>query len=178
MTPTPEPTPKETPSAETPTPSDWKKLRQNVEACREYSAALFKPSDIIAILDALTQARSERDEAVAKLKKETPPKMAPVQGYAPGIPWELHLKAYAVYCERYGPQKAMIEGWCRGGFGASELDMFIPGWRDEVDPINQMKRSLTTARGIIGELVTRGRDNTLFDSDILTRAAAFLKEGA
>jgi hypothetical protein len=73
-------------------------------------------------------------------------KIAPVQGYQPGIPWSMHLRAYAEYCKRYGPQKAMIEGWCRGGFGAEELDMFIPGWRDEVSVLKQLKSEITALR--------------------------------
>lgn len=57
-------------------------------------------------------------------------KRAPVQGYAPGIPWSLHMEAYAVYCKKWGPQPAMIEGWCRGGFHVDELDELVPGWRE------------------------------------------------
>lgn len=61
-------------------------------------------------------------------------KIAPVQGYPAGIPWEMHLRAYAEYCRQYGEQPAMIdlEGrHCRGGFHTSELDVFIPGWRKD-----------------------------------------------
>ena len=60
---------------------------------------------------------------------------APVQGYPRGIPWEMHLRAYDAYCAKWGPQPALIdlEGRnCRGGFSVGELDMFIPGWRDEL----------------------------------------------
>jgi hypothetical protein len=58
----------------------------------------------------------------------------------------MHLRAYDAYCKRYGPQKAMIEGWCRGGFGTSELDMFIPGWRDELSEVNRLKSELAALR--------------------------------
>ena len=75
--------------------------------------------------------QSERDEALKALEIHEG-KKAPVQGYVPGIPWDMHMEAYAAYCKKYGEQKALIEGWCRGGFGDSELDMFIPGWRDEL----------------------------------------------
>jgi hypothetical protein len=68
-----------------------------------------------------------------------PEKIAPVQGYNLGIPWALHLEAYAAYCKRYGPQQALIEGGCRGGFGTEELDQFIPGWRDKVSEIGRLK---------------------------------------
>lgn len=70
----------------------------------------------------------EREQA-----RDAGPKMAPVQGYAPGIPWALHLEAYEVYSKKWAPQPALIdlEGRnCRGGFHVTELDEFIPGWRE------------------------------------------------
>lgn len=76
------------------------------------------------------------------------PKIAPVQGYASGIPWSLHLKAYEVYCKFYGSQDALIDlagRGCRGGFGVGELDMFIPGWRDEVEELGKLRAALRTA---------------------------------
>lgn len=63
-------------------------------------------------------------------------KMAPVQRFSAGIPWDMHLRAYDAYCKKYGAQPALIdlEGHgCRGGFGTGELDKFIPGWRDELE---------------------------------------------
>lgn len=70
-------------------------------------------------------------------------KIAPVQGYSAGIPWSMHLRAYDAYCKKHGPQKALIdlEGrGCRGGFGVGELDMFIPGWRDELSELHRLRR--------------------------------------
>jgi hypothetical protein len=69
-------------------------------------------------------------------------KMAPVQGYPGGIPWAIHLEAYEVYSKKWSPQPALIdlEGRnCRGGFGTSELDEFVPGWRDRVSEFGKMK---------------------------------------
>lgn len=37
----------------------------------------------------------------------------------------VHLAAYEVYCEVYGPQPALLEGWCRGGFGCGELIAYL-----------------------------------------------------
>ncbi len=68
---------------------------------------------------------------------------APVQGYQGGIPWPIHLESYDAYCKRYGPQIALIDlkgRGCRGGFGDSELDEFIPGWRARVSPITEMQQ--------------------------------------
>lgn len=75
-------------------------------------------------------------------------KIAPVQGYAAGIPWSMHLRAYDAYCKKYGPQEALIdlEGrYCRGGFGTGELDMFIPGWREELSELTRLKAALDKA---------------------------------
>ena len=69
-------------------------------------------------------------------------RMAPVQGYSAGIPWTMHLRAYDAYCKMYGKQQAMIEGWCRGGFSTGELDIFIPGWREEIAEINSVRHRL------------------------------------
>jgi hypothetical protein len=76
-------------------------------------------------------------------------KIAPVQGYTPGIPWSLHLEAYDAYRKKYGRQDALIdlEGRnCRGGFGMCELDVFIPGWRDRVSEITQLKSEIVKLR--------------------------------
>lgn len=37
----------------------------------------------------------------------------------------VYLAAYEVYSALYGPQQAMIEGGCRGGFGTGELIAFL-----------------------------------------------------
>lgn len=76
-------------------------------------------------------------------------KIAPVQGYAAGIPWDMHLRAYDAYCKMCGKQQALIEGNCRGGFGTSELDEFIPGWRDELDERTKLRANLDYAALLI-----------------------------
>lgn len=35
------------------------------------------------------------------------------------------LRAYEVYCHLYGPQEALVSGWCRGGFSKGELIAFL-----------------------------------------------------
>lgn len=77
---------------------------------------------------------------------------APVQGYSAGIPWSMHLRAYDAYCKEYSPQQALIEGGCRGGFGVRELDMFIPGWRDELSEMTRLKAALSAHEATIAEL--------------------------
>lgn len=73
-------------------------------------------------------------------------RMAPVQGYSAGIPWDMHLRAYDAYCRHYSKQQALIEGGCRGGFGVTELDRFIPGWRDELSVRRQLEADLAAER--------------------------------
>ena len=53
---------------------------------------------------------------------------------------EVTLAAYEVYCHCYRPQPALVEGDCRGGFGAGELIAFLYArsfpkseWRQRVD---------------------------------------------
>jgi hypothetical protein len=59
------------------------------------------------------------------------------------------MKAYEVYCHLYGEQRALVEGNCRGGFGANELIAFLYAasfpkveWRRRVD------EALTGMQGI------------------------------
>ena len=37
------------------------------------------------------------------------------------VPTTVTMRAYEVYCQIWGPQKALITGDCRGGFAMSEL---------------------------------------------------------
>lgn len=88
--------------------------------------------------DLLTRLSAERDRLERELAKalaKPKEKRAPVQGWPESIPWDMHLRAYAAYSKRSSPQPALLdlEGRnCRGGFGTEELDMFIPGWREEL----------------------------------------------
>jgi hypothetical protein len=62
-------------------------------------------------------------------------KIAPVQGFPQGIPWDLHMRAYEQYCKEFGRNPALIdlEGRnCRGGFHVGELDQLIPDWRSQI----------------------------------------------
>lgn len=80
------------------------------------------------------------------------PKIAPVQGYAPGIPWSLHLEAYDAYCKKWSKQEALIdlEGrYCRGGFSVAELDGFVPGWRDKVSEIGKLRAEVAELRAAL-----------------------------
>jgi len=61
--------------------------------------------------------------------KPQPTKFHPIQigdlAHNPNVPVAVTLRAYEVYCHVFGEQKALIEGSCRGGFGAGELIAFL-----------------------------------------------------
>ncbi len=71
-------------------------------------------------------------------------KTMPVQTNRRGLEGKInervHMKAYEVYCQLFGEQQALIEGWCRGGFGTGELVAYLYAsgfprneWRARVD---------------------------------------------
>ena len=49
------------------------------------------------------------------------------------IPWALAERAYSVYVGRYGQGQTLERLAERGGFAPSEMDEFVPGWREEAD---------------------------------------------
>lgn len=51
------------------------------------------------------------------------------------IPWSVADKAYSVYSARHGRDQSLNRLAERGGFGAGEMDDFLPGWRDEASEI-------------------------------------------
>ncbi|MBZ4373250.1 hypothetical protein [Corallococcus sp. AS-1-6] len=48
-------------------------------------------------------------------------------------PWSLAERAYADYSRRYGTDQSLERIAQRGGFESTELDMFVPGWRAELE---------------------------------------------
>ena len=97
------------------------------------------------------QAGHEAGARAHRVQKE---KIAPVQGWPQGVPWSLHLEAYAAYCKKWSPQPALIdlEGRnCRGGFGTEELDIFIPGWRERVSEITTLKKRVAELESGLAE---------------------------
>ncbi len=47
------------------------------------------------------------------------------------ISWALAERAYSVYSARHGTSQSLERMGERGGFYPGELDMFVPGWRDD-----------------------------------------------
>ena len=73
------------------------------------------------------------------------PKLFPVQASPRNrqpatAPESVYMAAYEVYAKVFGPQQALIEGGCRGGFGAGELIALLYArafpkeqWRERFD---------------------------------------------
>jgi len=121
-----------------------------------------------AKFEALQAENAAQAKRIAKLEAAKP-KMAPVQGYVQGIPWDMHLEAYNAYCKRYGAQQALIEGGCRGGFGVSELDMFIPGWREKLSLVGKLNTEIEALRKQV-EILQRP-----LDDEIISRIIVLVK---
>ena len=60
-----------------------------------------------------------------KMSVETHPVQKPRGSGQARVSTKVTLKAYEVYCHVFAPQKALITGNCRGGFGTSELIAFL-----------------------------------------------------
>jgi hypothetical protein len=58
------------------------------------------------------------------------------------IPWWLAEEAFAVYSSRYGMSQSLERLAERGGFGAEEMDLFVPGWRDRIDRVKRLEASV------------------------------------
>ncbi len=97
----------------------------------------------------MTTKRSEAEVIRDAYSPEHRALRAPVQGLGGGIPWSIHLEAYDAYCKRWGKQTALInlkDRGCRGGFGVKELDELIPGWRDHVGELADLRAEVERLR--------------------------------
>lgn len=68
-----------------------------------------------------------------KLVDDKPFKVLTENGRHPRatIPMTAAIQAYAVYSGKYGRSQSLETIGERGGFARSELDAFIPGWREK-----------------------------------------------
>ena len=58
------------------------------------------------------------------------------------IPWWLADLAYSVYSARYGRSQSLEHLAERGGFGANEMDMFVPDWREQCNENARLTQQL------------------------------------
>lgn len=70
-----------------------------------------------------------------------------------GIPWSVADKAYSVYTARYGRDQSLEHLARRGGFGANEMDLFLPGWREEVSELAAIRQRVERLEGAIAAFV-------------------------
>lgn len=58
------------------------------------------------------------------------------------IPWSIAELAYSVYSANYGRSQSLERLSQRGGFGPSEMDMFVPDWRERCSRIAALTAEL------------------------------------
>jgi hypothetical protein len=69
------------------------------------------------------------------------------------IPWSVAELAYSVYSARYGTSQSLETLAERGGFGAGEMDKFLPDWRDRCDEIIRLRAENTRFRKLLERFV-------------------------
>lgn len=130
--------------------------------CKEEDRALIAMApDLAAEVLESRDALARKDEEIAKLreprwfslqvdlKRRDEP---PLKPQFTRVPWSVAEKAYAVYSARYGRDQSLERMAQRGGFGNSEMDMFHPTWREEVDEIELLRAEAKTLRARVAEL--------------------------
>lgn len=65
------------------------------------------------------------------------------------IPWEVAEKAFSAYAARYGRGQSLERLAQRAGFSWDEMDVFLPGWRAEVDELARLLAALCDLLAII-----------------------------
>jgi hypothetical protein len=59
------------------------------------------------------------------------------------IPWDLFIEAYESYAARFGQRQSPERIAERGGFYTSELDRFLPNWRERIKNYKENEKILT-----------------------------------
>lgn len=71
------------------------------------------------------------------------------------VPWSVAERAYSAYASKWGQGQTIERLAERGGFAPSEMDMFLPGWREEVSEIARLSAALDAALGVVEEQCDR-----------------------
>ena len=87
----------------------------------------------IAALEALVLAQFP---IIPDLRQDSPVAPHPMK-----VPWSVAELAYSVYVRRGGGDQSLERLAERGGFGASEMDMFLPDWRERVVAMEGLVRA-------------------------------------
>ncbi len=95
------------------------------------------------LLGEVRKLTNERNGLMAKLAAA--PRTFPIQtepsnpSPVRSVPWSVAERAYGAYSARFGKDQSLERLAERGGFGAGEMDMFAPGWRDEVSELARLR---------------------------------------
>ena len=106
----------------------------------------------------------ERD--ALKAERSTFP-LQPDRKSKPGpvnIPWSVAEKAYGAYALRFGKGQSLERIAERHGFSWSEMDMFLPGWREECSEIDALRAKLSASEREV-ERLTAEREDQLKSRD-------------
>jgi len=68
------------------------------------------------------------------------------------IPWSIAELAYSGYRSRFGEDQSMEELARRGGFAPSEMDQWLPDWRDRCSEIFSILDQLKQSQKLVQEL--------------------------
>ena len=82
----------------------------------------------------LSRKEATVSERMFPIQRERGAKPHPTQ-----IPWSLAELAYSVYSARYGTSQSLERLAERHGFGPSEMDDFLPDWRERCDEIRTLR---------------------------------------
>jgi hypothetical protein len=89
------------------------------------------------------------------------------------IPRSVAERAWVSYARRYGRDQSLDRICERGGFGAGELDMFAPGWREEVSELAILRRDRDQARADARVLAHAYEQDSRPPADVVKRALAY-----
>jgi hypothetical protein len=65
------------------------------------------------------------------------------------IPWSVAELAYSVYAGRYGTGQSLERLAQRGGFGPGEMDLLLPGWRERVGEVVELRGEVQRLAGLL-----------------------------
>ena len=79
-------------------------------------------------------------------------KTFPVAGSSMTIPWSVAEEAYLGYNPRGIYSQTLLRLAERGGFHVSELDEYVPDWREKASEITALRARVAELTGRVGEL--------------------------
>ncbi len=135
--PTRDPTQHLTPEAE---------ARDMLENMGVEDAQSFSAGEVVWLANLIVRARPRTFPIIT----DTGNRKESVKPHPMRIPWSVAEKAWSVYSRHGGRGQPLEEVARRGGFYASEMDLFYPTWREEASEITELRGQVETlrARGV------------------------------